>query len=39
MNVQIQTIVNYENGKAIPNNLFISNLEKKLNVKLPRVKK
>lgn len=39
MNVSVQTIVNYENGKAIPNNLFISKLEKKLNVKLPRVKK
>lgn len=39
MNVPIQTIVNYENGKAIPNNLFISKIEKKLNVKLPRIKK
>lgn len=39
MNVPIQTIVNYENGKAIPNNLFISNLEKRLGVKLPRIKK
>ena len=39
MNIPVQTIINYENGKAIPNNLFISNLEKKLNVKLPRIKK
>ena len=39
MNVPIQAIINYENGKAIPNNLFISKIEKKLNVKLPRIKK
>lgn len=39
MNVPVQTIINYENGKAIPNNLFISKLEKTLKTKLPRVKK
>ena len=31
-------ITNYENGKAIPNNLFIARLEKSLNCKLPRIK-
>lgn len=35
-----QTVINqYENGKAIPNNHFISKLERILNVKLPRIKK
>lgn len=38
LNVPIQTIVNYENGKAIPNNKFISKLEKILKTKLPRAK-
>lgn len=34
------TIINsYENGTAIPNNAFISKLEKVLNTKLPRIKK
>ena len=38
LNVPVQTIINYENGKAIPNNLFISKLEKTLKTKLPRIK-
>ena len=37
--VTSQEITNYENGKAIPNNLFIAKLEKSLNCKLPRLKK
>ena len=39
LGVQQQIIVSYENGKAIPNNQFISKMEKVLNTKLPRVKK
>ena len=39
MNTTIQIISQYENGKAVPNNAFISRLEKQLNVKLPRIKK
>lgn len=39
MNVNVQMINQYENGKIIPNNNFISRLEKILNVKLPRIKK
>lgn len=39
MNVPVQTIVSYENGKAIPNNGFIAKLENKLQVKLPRPSK
>tara|TARA_A100001015_G_scaffold81465_1_gene90290 strand:+ start:4082 stop:4429 length:348 start_codon:yes stop_codon:yes gene_type:complete len=39
LNTTIQIISQYENGKAIPNNAFISKLEKKLGVKLPRIKK
>ena len=38
LGVPVQTITQYENGKAIPNNAFISKMEKILNVKLPRVK-
>ena len=38
MCVPVQTIVNYENGKAIPNNQFISKLERTLKTKLPRAK-
>ena len=37
--VQVSQIIEYENGKAIPNNLFISKLEKALNTKLPRASK
>jgi ribosome-binding protein aMBF1 (putative translation factor) len=39
MNVPIQTIVSYENGKAVPSNGFIAKLETKLQVKLPRPSK
>ena len=39
MNVSVQMISQYENGKAIPNNSFISRIEKVLQVKLPRIKK
>ena len=38
LGVPLQTIVQYENGKAIPNNNFITKIERILNVKLPRVK-
>ena len=38
LNVPVQTIINYENGKAMPNNQFISKIEAKLGVKLPRIK-
>lgn len=38
LGVQQQIIVNYENGKAIPNNQFISKIEKMLNTKIPRIK-
>jgi ribosome-binding protein aMBF1 (putative translation factor) len=37
--VTVQVIQGYENGTAIPNNLFISRIEKLLNAKLPRIKK
>ena len=36
---QPSLINEYENGKAIPNNSFISKLEQKLKTKLPRIKK
>ena len=39
LQVQISVINDYENGKAVPNNLFISKLEKALGTKLPRAKK
>ena len=39
LNVTIKDIADYENGKAIPNNQFISKLERTLQTKLPRVKK
>jgi putative transcription factor len=39
LQVQISVINDYENGKAVPNNLFISKIEKALNTKLPRAKK
>ena len=39
MNTTAQIISQYENGKAVPNNAFLSKLEKKLGVKLPRIKK
>ena len=38
LGVNVQIINSYENGKAIPNNSFISKMEKILNTKLPRVK-
>tara|TARA_A100001015_G_scaffold316636_1_gene431486 strand:- start:3047 stop:3370 length:324 start_codon:yes stop_codon:yes gene_type:complete len=38
MNVKPSDIMNYENGKAIPNNAFISKLERFYKVKLPRAK-
>ena len=38
LGVNVQIINSYENGKAIPNNNFISKIEKVLNTKLPRVK-
>ena len=39
LQIQITQVVEYENGRAIPNNLFISKLEKVLNTKLPRASK
>ena len=39
MNLPVSMIINYENGKAIPNNRFIANLERVLQTKLPRIKK
>lgn len=38
LNVPLQTIVQYENGKAIPNNSFIRKMEVLLKTKLPRIK-
>ena len=37
--VTVQVIQNYENGTAIPTNLFISRIEKLLKTTLPRIKK
>lgn len=39
LQVQISQVVDYENGRAVPTNLFISKLEKALNTKLPRASK
>ena len=39
MNVKPSTIMNYETGKAIPDNHFISKLERYYKTKLPRAKK
>eukprot|EP00308_Calcidiscus_leptoporus_P026282 CAMPEP_0119398258 /NCGR_PEP_ID=MMETSP1334-20130426/140751_1 /TAXON_ID=127549 /ORGANISM="Calcidiscus leptoporus, Strain RCC1130" /LENGTH=132 /DNA_ID=CAMNT_0007422115 /DNA_START=911 /DNA_END=1309 /DNA_ORIENTATION=+ len=39
LNMQPQTINEYENGKAIPQNAEIAKIERALGVKLPRVKK
>lgn len=36
LNVPVQTISSYESGKAIPNNQFISKLERALKTKIPR---
>jgi len=39
LNVHHTIIIDYENGKAIPNNFFITKIEKALNIKLPRAPK
>ena len=39
LQVQLSQVIDYENGKIVPNNLFISKLEKALNTKLPRASK
>jgi ribosome-binding protein aMBF1 (putative translation factor) len=39
LNVDVGVIISYENGKAVPNNGFISKIEKILNTKLPRANK
>ena len=39
MAIPVSTIIGYENGTAIPTNLFISKLERVLNTKLPRIVK
>ena len=36
LQVKVNVIIEYENGKAVPNNLFISKMETILNTKLPR---
>ena len=36
LNVKANIIANYEQGKAIPNNAFITKIERTLGVKLPR---
>ena len=38
MGVNVNTIINYEKGKEIPTNLFISKLETLFKVPLPRIK-
>ena len=35
LNVTTNVIVDYENGKAVPNNAFIAKMEKIMNTKLP----
>jgi ribosome-binding protein aMBF1 (putative translation factor) len=39
MNISIQHIGQFENGKMAPSNAMIAKLERLLNVKLPRNKK
>ena len=39
LNVKVDVIIDYENGKAIPNNEFISKIEKILITKLARAQK
>ena len=39
LQINISQINDYENGKIVPTNLFISKLEKALNTKLPRASK
>jgi ribosome-binding protein aMBF1 (putative translation factor) len=39
LNVPVSTINQYENGTAVPNNLFIATMEKLMNTMLPRIKK
>ena len=39
LNVDISIVIDYENGKASPNNAFISRIEKALNTTLPRAPK
>ena len=39
LNVPVQEITKYETGKIIPNNQFISRIERALGAKLPRCKK
>lgn len=38
INVPVAMIQQYESGKVAPTNLFISNMEKLLKTKLPRIK-
>ena len=39
LNVDVNIVIDYENGKAVPNNSFISRIEKALNTTLPRAPK
>ena len=39
LNVPVNTISGYENGKIVPNNAFIVKIERVLGVKLPRISK
>lgn len=37
LNITVSVLQQYENGKLVPTNLFISQVEKVLNTKLPRL--
>ena len=39
LNVTTSVIIDYENGSVVPNNSFISKMEKIMNTKLPRATK
>jgi ribosome-binding protein aMBF1 (putative translation factor) len=39
LNVDVSIVIDYENGKAIPTNSFISKIERALNTTLPRAPK
>ena len=39
LNVPVNTIAGYENGKIVPNNAFIVKIERVLGTKLPRISK
>ena len=39
INVPVNTIAGYENGKIVPNNAFVVKIERALGTKLPRISK